>query len=77
MDKETIQKATHDGDLEIGDIKISCYVLEDGARVLSGNGMIQTAWYKRHDTGTRFNSRWTYYFIKNSLKKGNFTAWYT
>lgn len=31
----TIPKATHDGSLEIGDLTISCAVLEDGTRVLS------------------------------------------
>jgi hypothetical protein len=32
------RKATHDGTLEIGDMKIPCAVLEDGTRVLSETG---------------------------------------
>ena len=38
MDKKTL-KATHTGELQVGDISISCFVLEDGRRVLSGRGM--------------------------------------
>lgn len=34
-----IPKATHKGELSIGDLKIPCYVLEDGRRVLSLRGM--------------------------------------
>lgn len=34
-----ILKATHAGVLEIGEIKIPCYVLEDGARVISQTGV--------------------------------------
>jgi hypothetical protein len=30
---------THDGELDLNGLKISCYVLEDGRRVLSGRGM--------------------------------------
>lgn len=32
-------KATHKGVLKIGDLEISCFVLEDGRRVISGRGM--------------------------------------
>lgn len=32
-------KATHSGVLEIADLKISCYVLEDGTRILSQRGL--------------------------------------
>jgi hypothetical protein len=42
MVKEKIVKATHgskETPLIIGNTKIDCYVLEDGRRVLSGNGM--------------------------------------
>ena len=34
-----IPKATHDGDLKIGDLVIPCAVLEDGTRVLSQRGV--------------------------------------
>lgn len=33
------KKITHEGELVINDIKLPCYVLEDGTRVLSGRGM--------------------------------------
>jgi P63C domain len=32
-------KITHEGEIKLGDFSISCYVLEDGRRVLSGNGL--------------------------------------
>ena len=32
-------KITHEGNIELGDFSIPCYVLEDGRRVLSGRGM--------------------------------------
>ena len=32
-------KITHEGELDINDIIIPCYVLEDGTRVLSGRGV--------------------------------------
>lgn len=34
-----IKKATHRGELEIGDIRIPCAVLEDGSRVISETGI--------------------------------------
>lgn len=37
MDKRI--QITHEGELVLGDNVIPCYVLEDGARVLSGRGM--------------------------------------
>src|SRR5712692_2051032 len=45
MSDKHFLRATHgsrDKPLKVGDIEISCYVLEDGTRVLSGRGM-QTA----------------------------------
>jgi len=33
------RKVTHEGEINLGDFIISCYVLEDGTRVLSGMGM--------------------------------------
>jgi hypothetical protein len=39
MEKNKIPKATHSGILEIGEIKIQCYVLEDRTRVISQGGM--------------------------------------
>ena len=37
--KEDLKKATHQGTLEIKGIKIPCFVLEGGIRVISGRGM--------------------------------------
>lgn len=37
--KGKILKATHTGELKVGEINIPCFVLEDGRRVLSGRGM--------------------------------------
>ena len=37
--KQKLRKATHDGTITVGDIKIPCYVLEDGTRILSQRGL--------------------------------------
>ena len=37
--KQKLRKATHDGTLTIGDLKIPCYVLDDGTRILSQRGI--------------------------------------
>lgn len=42
MDKKEAHKIIHEGELELNGLKIPCYVLEDGTRVLSGRNM-QTA----------------------------------
>ena len=39
MSKEVIQKATHVGKIALGEIEISCAVLDDGTRVLVEQGM--------------------------------------
>ncbi|MCK4784636.1 MAG: hypothetical protein KAV87_12860 [Desulfobacteraceae bacterium] len=39
--KNKILKATHSGELEIGDLKIPCFVLEDGTRVISQTGVVK------------------------------------
>lgn len=36
----TLQKATHWGELKIGDIPIPCYVLENGERIFSLKGVV-------------------------------------
>ena len=38
---QKILKATHSGELEIGGIKISCFVLEDGTSVISQTGVVK------------------------------------
>lgn len=40
--KQSLIKSTHYGKIEVGNIEIPCYILEDGRRVLSGRGT-QTA----------------------------------
>ena len=35
-------KATHKGKLQIGDKELDCYVLEDGNRVLSSRGVVES-----------------------------------
>ncbi len=40
--KEKILKATHNGELNIGDMVIPCAVLEDGTRVLTHQGLLKT-----------------------------------
>ena len=37
--EEKLRRATHSGKLEIGNVEIPCFVLEDGTRVISGRGM--------------------------------------
>lgn len=39
MINKNLPKATHQGTIPIGDLKIPCFVLEDGRRVISGRGM--------------------------------------
>lgn len=40
-EKQKVLKATHSGDLKIGDIAIRCAVLEDGTRVLAREGLLR------------------------------------
>lgn len=39
MSTDIKKQVSHEGELELGNMIISCYVLEDGTRVLSGRGM--------------------------------------
>lgn len=53
--RKTAPMATHEGDLQIGDILISCYVLDDGQRILSTRGIMKSlgrAWRGRKYSGT-------------------------
>ena len=53
---EKLPKATHDGVLKIGDAEISCYVLENGERILSTRGIMKSlgrTWRGRKYTGTQ------------------------
>lgn len=51
--KVHLPKATHDGDLKIGDIAIKCAVLEDGTRVLSRTTFIKAIGRKGKAKGGR------------------------
>lgn len=42
-----ILKATHEGELEIGEMKIPCYVLEDGISVISQTGVAEALGLRR------------------------------
>jgi hypothetical protein len=42
MNKSKILKATHSGEIKIGDIILPCYVLEDGSRVLTQTGAVKS-----------------------------------
>ena len=48
---EKLRKATHQGELPIGDMKIPCFVLEDGTRVISGRGMTKAIGMKGRGQG--------------------------
>jgi hypothetical protein len=50
---EKLKKATYRGILEIGNIKIPCFVLEDGTRVISGRGMTTAIGMKGRGQGIR------------------------
>jgi len=53
--KEPPPRATHEGVLHIGDTEISCYVLEDGSRLVSTRGMMKglgRSWRGRKYSGT-------------------------
>lgn len=41
-----IPRATFSGTLEIGDTSLPCYILEDGRRIFSTKGMIESLGYK-------------------------------
>lgn len=49
-------KATHTGDLKIGDITLLCHVLENGVRVISGNAMQKALGFPRNASGTALRS---------------------
>lgn len=46
-----LPKATHDGALKIGDVKIPCFVLEDGTRVISGRSLTKSIGMKGRGQG--------------------------
>jgi len=57
MKKNDIPKAEFSGELKIGDIKIPCYVLEDGERIISTRGIMKSlgrTWRGRKYTGTQY-----------------------
>ncbi len=44
-------KATHTGELKIGEINILCHVLENGTRVISGNAIQRSLGYPKNASG--------------------------
>lgn len=57
-------KATHTGELSIGDISIPCHVLEDGSRVISGRGMQNSLGFSRSASGLALTQ-----LVDNKLKQ--------
>src|SRR5215204_307774 len=50
-----LPKATHSGELEIADVSLPCYVLENGERILSTRGIMKSlgrTWRGRKYAGT-------------------------
>jgi len=50
---KAIIKATHSGSLKFGDIKIPCFVLADGRRVISGRAMTNAIGMKGRGQGAQ------------------------
>ena len=50
-ERATLPKATHFGDLAIGENEIRCFVLDDGRRVLSGRGLTNAIGMKGRGQG--------------------------
>lgn len=60
-------KITHSGQINLGDLKVDCYVLEDGRRVISGLGM-QSALKMLDDDSQPGGSRLTRHLNQKSLE---------
>lgn len=63
MTDQLRQKATHTGELRIGDIVIPCHVLADGRRVISGRGMQNSLGFSRAASGLALTQ-----LVDNKLK---------
>ena len=65
-----MKKATHQGILPIGNVKIPCFVLDDGTRVISGRGMTTAIGMKGRGQGViRISTHKTLKpFINNELE---------
>ncbi len=61
------RKILHEGVLDLVDIQIPCYVLDDGTRVLSGSAM-QNALKLQEDTDNKSGTRLARYLGQKSLK---------
>ena len=46
-----LPKATHSGEMKIGDLEIQCFVLDDGRRVISGRGLTSAIGMKGRGQG--------------------------
>jgi len=51
-DIANLRKATHQGDLPVGEVSLRCFVLEDGKRVVSGRTMTSAIGMKGRGQGT-------------------------
>jgi hypothetical protein len=79
---EKMAKITHEGVINLGDISIGCFVLEDGRRILSGREM-QRALHMVDDTepnsqtaGTRLNRHLNQETLKPYIYKENDSDYY-
>lgn len=57
-------KATHTGELKIGNMTLLCHVLQDGKRVISGNAMQKSLGFAKNASGTTLKK-----FIDSRLLK--------
>ncbi len=66
-------KATHSGELHIGNMAIPCHVLEDGSRVISGRGMQNYLGFSKAASGLALpnfvDSKLTPYLSKEVIEK--------
>jgi len=63
-----ILKATHTGELHIGDISIACYILEDGTRILSNRGMLKALGMSPGTSGEKGDDRFASFASGNRIK---------
>ena len=64
---ENKKQISHEGELHLGGMSISCYILEDGTRVLSGNAM-QNALKLQDESDNASGTRLARYLNQTTLK---------
>ncbi len=67
-EEKKVTKATHTGELKICDMTLPCYVLDDGTRVLSQRGTVQSLGLDRFAQLSKFIEKDAIkHFISNDL----------